>query len=160
MKNKFARSVQCWECFAQIRTCAAPTGRALQHQQSRPATSFVGGGGGGLLLLLLLLLLVAPMLLRGSSGLKGLGPDACQHNCFILHIGLILSWTLKNPKQLEETLKLDVWMDIDIVDKRVNRHPWVWSIIGHPTHLYSAATASISELDHCKMVFRLFLFLT
>ena len=82
--------MQCWECFAQIRTCAAPTGRALQHQQSRPATSFVEGGGGGLLLLLLLLL-VAPMLLRGSSGLKGLGPDACQHNCFILHIGLILS---------------------------------------------------------------------
>ena len=50
-------------------------------------------------------------------------------------------------------------MDIDIVDKRVNRHPWVWSTIGHPTHLYSAATASISELDHCKMVFRLLLFL-
>ena len=50
-------------------------------------------------------------------------------------------------------------MDIDIVDKRINRHPWVWSTIGHPTHLFSAATASICELDHYKMVFnRLLLF--
>ena len=157
MKNKFARSVQCWECFAQIRTCAAPTGRALQHHQTRnqfcwrrrrrPAPPPPPPAG-------------PTNAASGSSGLKGLGPDACQHNCFILHIGLILSWTLKNPKQLEETLKLDVWMDIDIVDKRVNRHPWVWSTIGHPIHLYSAATASICELDHCKMVFRLFLFLT